>query len=210
MTRFVSLAAAASVLVGACAEQRDPAVGMDAGGPEGGAACDGSCPGDVPDHQDAGVDVPRDGGPDGGAVNDGGDAGVVADASQSVEDGGAPVDAAQDGDACVADPACDDGNECTCNPRLPDGGCTAVNRPNCMPCQLGTGYCLDGACTDACVHLDDDCNVGVCDVNAAGLCDVEPKADCTPCADGAGLCSDGECLTETCPDACDPEVCEGE
>jgi hypothetical protein len=121
----------------------------------------------------------------------------VADAAPA--DGGAP---------CVTDPACDDGNECVCTPRLEDGGCGSVNLPTCTPCQGGTAYCGEGTClTFNCLHLDDACNVGVCNPGPGEACLLEPKADCTPCSDGAGVCSGGECVTDTCPTACDPQDC---
>lgn len=68
-------------------------------------------------------------------------------------------------------------------------------------CYLG-GTCEGGECNGGsfkdCTMLDDDCNVGLCDVNTGGNCYAEPTNEGGMCDDGDPNTSNDVCTNGTC------------
>ncbi|MCZ6653687.1 MAG: hypothetical protein O7D91_11755 [Planctomycetota bacterium] len=115
---------------------------------------------------------------------------------------------------------CDDGLFCngpeTCDPEL---GCQPGSLPCASDCCENTGTCEPCPCTsdEDCSALDDQCNVGVCNVDA-GACESQPGNEGEACDDGNACtendaCTNGECAGTTVDcddgDACTTDACDG-
>ncbi len=145
-------------------------------------------------------------------------------AAEPVNEGGA----CDDGDNCTVGDMCASGT-CVSTPKdcsaLDDacnvgvcvgtsGVCAAEPTNEGNACDDGDGCTLEDACSNGvcagepldCTHLDDQCNVGVCNP-ALGTCEAEPTNEGNTCDDGINcttgdLCSNGICGGE--PMVCPP------
>lgn len=111
-------------------------------------------------------------------------------------------------DDCAGDKVCDNG-ECVLveggggtgaggssgSGGSPAGECAATNAPcsvngDCCSFQQGTGYCLEGTCSDAC-SASDDCVSGCCVPLEGGGASCAGQSACSDCM---GLDFTGTCL----------------
>jgi hypothetical protein len=172
-------------------------------------------------------DTCADGACVGGAPVDCDDGDVCTDDSCVPATGCAYVnntDPCNDGDPCTANDACRDGacagggpvscpdnsDPCTdlaCDPTGDDGNCDAtvnVNEggpcENGDPCSVGE-TCAGGTCTGGtpvdCSHLDNECNVGVCNA-ATGECETQAANEGGTCPDDGDECTSDICVNGTC------------
>jgi hypothetical protein len=111
-------------------------------------------------------------------------------------------------DATPVDSLCNDGNPCTDNVCTVGVGCEFI--PNSNSCNDGDPCTTDDVCFESacvgdsvdCSHLDDACNVGVCD--ELGQCIAEPANEGGSCGPGTqcseDLCENGACIPVDLPD----------
>ncbi|MCH8879499.1 MAG: hypothetical protein IID34_06400, partial [Planctomycetes bacterium] len=115
---------------------------------------------------------------------------------------------------------CDDGLFCNgpeaCDTEL---GCQPASAPCAADCCEDTGTCEPCPCTsdEDCSALDEQCNVGVCNVEA-DACESQPGNEGEACDDGNACtendaCTDGECAGTTVDcdddDPCTTDACDG-
>ncbi len=115
---------------------------------------------------------------------------------------------------CTCDAQCDDGNTCT-EDECCEGSCQNNSLPAGSSCDDGvpctendvcgpTGGGCSGTLLD-CSHLDNDCNVGGCNL-ITGACEATPTNEGGPCDDGL-FCTVGDyCAAGTC--AANPRTCD--
>jgi len=102
---------------------------------------------------------------------------------------------------CISGNSCEDSN---CNPQT--GECEITVLPDGTPCTDGqactvSDVCTGGVCVgqaEDCSFLNDECNVGVCNVD--GVCVTQP-------ANEGGPCDDLDACTN--PDTCQNGTCTG-